>query len=391
MTDISIAEGHTFLYVDDEASMQRFEDEAIPLVDGALIALDIEEDRELRYDPSVALIQVTVGTHDYVIDPVKLGAERLMAAVEALCLTPEAIVMHGSRNDVIGLKRDFGVGPRALLATQVAARFGGQEAFGLAPLLQRVFDVKLDKALRRSRWIERPLTDDQLRYARDDTRYLLYLWEVLWDDARDAGWEDAVLEECDAINALAGEPSTYTPDGWRRVKGAKGLDERAQRRLAALWTWRDAAGRRHDHHPSRVMAPWALLHLAENGSRALRSGRSVHGLPSKLEEAERPHVEELLKDPPPLPPAVRPKRGKRAGGRIKRDVLDARLAALSEWRAVASGETGLEPGFLAPRSVLEAIARADVDAPGDFGDVADVRRWRASRFGDAWLDLLDGC
>lgn len=389
MTDISEAEEHSFLYVDDEDTLQRFEDEALPLVDGALIALDIEEDRELRYDPSVALIQVTVGTHDYVIDPVRIGCERLLAPIEALCLTPEAIVMHGSRNDVIGLKRDFGVGPRALLDTQVAARFGGSEAFGLAPLLEQAFGVTLDKALRRSRWIERPLTDDQLRYARDDTRYLLYLWEVLWKQACDAGWEDAVLEECDAINALASEPSTFTPDGWRRVKGSRGLDDRGQRRLAALWAWRDDAGRRHDHHPSRIMAPWALMHLAEKGPRALRNGRGVHGLPSHLEDEERDRVEALLEDPPPVPPPDRQRRSRRSTPRMKRDVLDARMEALASWRSRAAKKTGLEPGFLAPRTILEAVARAEVDRPEEFGDVGEIRHWRARRFGKDWLDILD--
>lgn len=384
MTDISAAEDHDFLYVCDTDTLRRFEDEALPAIEGATIALDIEEDRELRYDPSVALIQITVGTSDYVLDPVVLGAEALAAAVEAVCLTAEAIVMHGSRNDVIGLKRDFGVGPVTLLDTQVAARFARHSSFGLAPLLDEHFGVTLDKAVRRSRWIERPLSEQQLQYARDDTRYLLYLWDVLAELADDAGWMDAVEEECAAINALAPEPTSFDDDGWRRVKGARGLDEPGKRRLAALWTWRDDAAKRHDFHPSRVMAPWALMHLAENGVRAFRNGRSVHGLAASIEAEERANVEDALENPPPVPPQERGSRRRSSTPRISRDVVEARVEKLAGWRASASKATGLEPGFLAPKSVLEAIARtatADEDA---FAAHEEIRRWRACRFADAW-------
>ena len=384
MTDISAAQDHAFLYVCDEDTLHRFEEEALPAIEGATIALDIEEDRELRYEPSVALIQITVGTADYVLDPVRLGADALAAVVESVCLTADAIVMHGSRNDVIGLKRDFGVGPVALLDTQVAARFAQHASFGLAPLLKEHFGVTLDKAVRRSRWIERPLTEQQLQYARDDTRYLLYLWEVLAELADAAGWMDAVQEECAAINALSAEQTGFDAAGWRRVKGARGLDEGAKRRLAALWAWRDEAARRHDFHPSRVMAPWALIHLAENGVRAFRNGRSIHGLASSIEAEERPNVEHALEDPPPVPPQERPARRRSSGPRMSRDVLEARVDRLSSWRNKAARATGLEPGFLAPKSVLEAIARTGVADEDAFAANEEIRRWRASRFAEAW-------
>ena len=386
MRTIERARGHRFTYVDTQDALDRFVEEALESVDGDAIALDIEEDREQRFRPSVALIQITVGDDDYVIDPVRLGRDALMVAVEALCLTPSVVVMHGCRNDVTGLKRDFGVGPRELRDTQLAARFAGLSAFGLAPLLQQIFDITLDKAVRRSKWIERPLTDSQLAYARDDTRYLLCLWDELEARVAERGWTDALDEESEALGELQPETQRFDPDAWRRIRGAKKLDDQAQARAAQLWRWRTSMGSTHDLHPSRVLAPWALLHLATQGARAMDSSRAAQSIPKCVCDDDLDELHDLLRSPPKLVQSREPSR-KQRGARISRDLLETRMERLAEWRTSASAETGLEPGFLAPRSLLERIARAEVEDPDGYADVPEVRAWRARRFADDWFDL----
>ncbi len=379
-------ERHEFVYVADPAGLADFVARGLPAIDGGLVALDIEEDRERHFRPSVALLQVTAEGVDWVVDPLLLPEGELEAAMESVCLTPERIVMHGCRNDVTGLKRDFGVGPMRIGDTQVAARFLGLDAFGLAPLLARYFGVQLDKAVRRSSWTNRPLTDAQLQYARADTQYLLGLWEILSEQVREAGWEDAVEEECAAMAELSAESVSTDPFGWRRLKGIKGLDDDAKRRAAAIWSWRDRVGEAIDSHPSRVLPPWALARLAELGRRAVRDGGRINGLGGHVPSAAREELTALIDDPgdvaitPPKPPRQR-------GPRIPRDVLDRRLSRLAEWRVSASSATGLEPGFLAPRTVLECIARAEISEPGDYAAIPLVRRWRSARFADEWFSL----
>lgn len=385
MRSIERARAHRFTYIDTGDALQRFVSEALDQVDGVPIALDIEEDREQRFRPSVALIQVTVGDDDYVIDPVRLGVDALMVAVEALCLMPEVVVMHGCRNDVTGLKRDFGVGPRTLRDTQLAARFAGLSAFGLAPLLEQMFDVTLNKSVRRSKWIERPLTDSQLSYARDDTRYLLCLWDELEARVAERGWTDALDEESAALGELQPEAQVFDPWGWRRVRGAKKLNDDAQARAMQLWTWRDAMGRKHDLHPSRVLPPWALLHLATNGARAMESSRASQSVPRAVGDGDRDILTSLLRSPPRVPEPPQPKR-RRRGSRLNRDVLDARMDRLTQWRDAASEATGLEPGFLAPRSLLETVARANVSSPDDYASLPELRAWRVRRFAEDWFE-----
>ncbi len=373
------------LLVDDDRTLAEFTAEWLPRIDGADIAVDVEEDREYGYRATVALIQLTVGEADCILDPVRLPRSALAPVVEALCMTPSRLVMHGCNNDVTGLKRDFGVGPGPLVDTQVIARFLGHERFGLAWLLQSRFGVQLNKDVRRSNWRIRPLTPQLLAYAREDTAWLVELWRGLQAEVDAAGWGDAVEEECMALADLTLDGSQYDAQGWRKIKGIRQMDDLSLRRLAALWAWRDQAGARLDRHPSRVLAPWALLQIAERGPAALQRGTPA-GMEPALFRSDESALWALLSDPPPLveQPAERPKG--RGGTELAR--FQARMDKLGVWRNDRAASLGLDPGWLAPKGVLEGLARVDAVTPEGIAAVENVRQWRLARFLDEWLALL---
>ena len=83
------------------------------------------------------------------------------------------MVFHDADYDLRLLQQDYGWQIRNIFDTRVAAQLLGYTAFGLAALLERFFDVKLDKKHQRADWSMRPLTDDMLDYAAQDTRFLL--------------------------------------------------------------------------------------------------------------------------------------------------------------------------------------------------------------------------
>jgi len=357
--------------------------ELVEAADGSVIALDIEEDREFGYNPRVALVQVTVGDVDYVIDPVLAPYEEIAPAIEALSIMPAAVVLHGCRNDVVGLKRDFGIAPTVVCDTQLAARFVGLEAFGLAALVKQHFGVDLDKELRRSNWLDRPMSAAQIDYARQDTQHLVALWETLSAAVDAAGWSDALEEECDAMAALEPPASEYDPDGWRSMKGIRELEPAQLARVPALWAWRDRAAATVDRHPSRVVPPWALLQLARHGVRALE--RSDRAVPVRLSDQMRAELERALEHTTPPP---RAKRANGSGAAQRPGDFEARLQRLCRWRDEVAAQSGLDPGFLAPRSLLEALASLRAPDPATVDAVPNVRRWRTSRWTRAWLDAL---
>ncbi|MFT6400266.1 MAG: ribonuclease D [Bradymonadia bacterium] len=381
MTD---TESHTFEFIEDDDALAEFAEREIPNIEGQPIGLDIEEDREHRYKPSVALIQITIADRDFVIDPLALSAPVFLPVIEALCLMPSRVIMHGCRNDVTGLKRDFGVGPKNVGDTQTAARFLGADAFGLAALLGQRFGVELNKAVRRSNWLNRPLSEKQIAYAREDTRYVLNLWSLLEAEVAAAGWADALEEECGALAELYPEPPVFDPLGWRRAKGAKQLTDVQQFRAAALWRWRDQVARSQNLHQSRTLAPWAVVYLAKAGAAAVEAGTSK-GLPSRLTGPQRAALIRALDDPSEV--ELKRPHAPRKKATVSSDILDARMSRLSEWRARISERTGLESGFVAPRTVLESIARASVEGPEGYAEIPEIRQWRASRWADDWWTL----
>jgi len=375
---------HSFTYVQTIDELDRFADTWLPSIEGQTIAIDIEEDREMHYFPKVALIQITRDGHDAVLDPLQLPHDALTPVVEAICLTPSEIVMHGARNDVVGLKRDFGVGPGPLRDTQIAARFGGSTQFGLANQLETYFGIHLDKAVRRSDWTQRPLDDEQLAYARADTTHLVELWRRLQPMAAEAGWIDAVIEECAALADLPAETINFDPDGWRKVKGARALDADGTRRLAALWLWREQTGEQYNIHPTRVLPPWALINLAERGPRALR--KRLSGMDRRIYENHAAELTSLLEHPPIVERRAAPR--SREASPVPTSVAKARVEALLAWRKEESDRCGLESGLLAPRNLLESIAKLTPSGPRDFACVDDVRTWRLTRYAECWMELV---
>ena len=86
------------------------------------------------------------------------------------------IVVHAGRQDVAILRREWQTDVTNVFDTQVAAGFAGFSAqAGYSGLLHDVLKIRLPKTASFTRWDARPLTDEQLRYARGDVEHLLPL------------------------------------------------------------------------------------------------------------------------------------------------------------------------------------------------------------------------
>jgi len=66
--------------------------------------------------------------------------------------------------------------------TGQAARCLQLQSFGLAHLLQHYCSVTADKQYQLADWRIRPLEDVMLKYAREDTHFLLYIYDVMREE-----------------------------------------------------------------------------------------------------------------------------------------------------------------------------------------------------------------
>src|SRR5690606_21054956 len=98
-------------------------------------------------------------------------------------------VLHGSDNDILWLQRDFGLYIVNLFDTGQAARVLGMlliylnltkteyPSFSLAYLLKFFCGIDADKKYQLADWRVRPLPSEMVKYARQDTHYLLYIYD----------------------------------------------------------------------------------------------------------------------------------------------------------------------------------------------------------------------
>jgi ribonuclease D len=376
--------------VDTPKDLDRFVSDWLPTAEKGRIALDLEEDRMRRYEPQIALIQMTLpddDSTDVIIDPIALGIERLKPVVESLCSKGE-VIMHGSRNDIVGLKRDFGIAPRNLRDTQVAARFLGVKRFGLAPMLDERFNVKLSKSARRSNWLKRPLEDKQIRYARLDTHYLCDLFGQLEAGLHRHGWYDAFAEECSVLAGLPAETTEFDPFGWRRIKAVRKMSETEQRRAAAIWEWRDQYSSQHNLHPNRVLPLWAIAQIAGRGMAAAEHGKIARQF-EKLKGGAAHDLEVKLRDLSGY--KVRKPRnhsGDSSNTGVDPELISERYQALRDWRVTRANKLGFDRGWLAPNDQLDSMSRVPAPTIEKLREIEAVRDWQLNRFGEEWLDIL---
>src|SRR3954465_14598627 len=139
------------------------------------LGLDTEFMPEGRYKPLLCLVQIVVGERVEVLDPIVDSFDPAPLA-QVLADPSIEVLLHAGRQDVAILRREWETTFTNVFDTQVAAGFAGFSAqAGYNGLLHDVLKIRLPKTAGFTRWDARPLTEEQLRYARGDVEHLLPL------------------------------------------------------------------------------------------------------------------------------------------------------------------------------------------------------------------------
>src|SRR3954469_7201037 len=160
--------------------------------------IDTEFVSESRYRALLGLVQIVVELDGgdqriELLDPITGFDTEPLAEIWA---DPEVeVVIHSGGQDVAILRRAWGAGPTNVFDTQIAAGFAGFSAqAGYGNLLQAALGVRLAKSAGFTRWDRRPLTEEQLDYARKDVEDLLALTDELQRRLRESGRLDWARE-----------------------------------------------------------------------------------------------------------------------------------------------------------------------------------------------------
>jgi ribonuclease D len=352
------------------------------------LGVDTEFMGEGRYRSLLCVVQAAVKREDGASDIVVLDA--LDPALDPsplaeLLADPEVeVVMHAGRQDVALLRRTWDTDVTGVFDTQVAAGFTGRGAqMGYEALLSDVLGVRLRKSASFTRWDARPLSDEQVCYAREDVLHLVQLAEALQDELRGLGRLEWAREECRALEEVSDVRDLDVVFG--KLPRIGGLDPPIRAVARELVEWREATARDSDRPVSSVLPDAPLVEIARRRPRDIDRLQQIRGL---NEQIVRRRGRDILaavergRDRDPIP---------RDGDRpIPPDPRDGPAIALCEALTRArTFQAGLAYELVAARADLERIVKAvRVGAPEP--DVRTLRGWRRELVGRELLDLLTG-
>jgi len=144
-----------------------------------VLGVDLEHHSLHSYKGFCCLIQLSTRAKDFIIDPFEIFEE--LHVLNRITTNPRIIkIFHGADSDIQWLQRDFSVYVVNMFDTGQAARvLGVPGGYSLGNVLTQCCQVKVDKTHQKSDWRQRPLPDDMITYARSDTHYLPYLFDVM--------------------------------------------------------------------------------------------------------------------------------------------------------------------------------------------------------------------
>ena len=253
----------TPIWINTSAGLKRLADK---LEQQPRIAVDTEANSLYVYRERVCLIQFSVPGADFLVDPLALAD---LSPLEKIFSSPRIEkIFHAADYDLYGLNHDFGFTFANLYDTMIAAHTLGYTALGLNALVLRYFGIELDKHYQKANWGERPLSPEQIDYARFDTHYLLALRDRLDEDLREQDrWQLAHEDfvRCAHVLLHNGDPR----ERWERINGHLDLDARQRTILHELCLFRERMAEKLDHPLFKVISDALLLEIARRAPATL--------------------------------------------------------------------------------------------------------------------------
>jgi len=343
------------------------------------VAVDTESNSLYAYHEQVCLIQFSTADTDYLVDP--LALDNISLLEEFFASSKIEKIFHAAEYDLICLKRDFDFSITNIFDTRWAVRVLGYNKDGLNGLLFEKFDVQVNKKYQKADWGKRPLSAEQINYARLDTHYLLPLKEMLQTELEEKGLLQLACEDFE--RACDVEIPAAKPVLWERMGNNHSFTPRELTILKELFECREQIAADLDRPTFKVIGDKQLLEIAHlppqhpdelfglglSNKQVKRWGKAVMQAVEKGQSA----------------PIVKPQQPERPD-----DAYLSRLDALKTWRKNAARKMKVESDVVLPRPLMESIAESAPRSIPELSDLLSGSAWRMARFGPQILKAVKG-
>jgi ribonuclease D len=213
------------------------------------------------------------------IDPLSSGP---LDAFWNLVVDPgHQVIVHAGREEVRLCRLWTGKTPGNLFDLQLAAGLVGLPyPLGHATLVYQLLGVQLAKGETLTEWRDRPLTKQQVRYAFDDVRFLLPLWERLAGQLQELGREEWAREEFARLADQAA-PEEPSQEKWRKLRGLGSLDRRKLAMVRELFNWREEAAETKNRPARTIIRDDLIIEIVRRNPTRERDMQVIRGLPRR--------------------------------------------------------------------------------------------------------------
>lgn len=383
-------------------TQQIFDDMMDHLLTQNIVALDSESNSMFRYYPKVCLIQIsayrqrTVAGNsikvlvDYLIDSLHLENLQInLARLGGLLADPEVeIIIHAAENDILTMQRDFNYKFQNVFDTQLAARILGWRKVGLAALLEENFGQVSNKEMQLADWGQRPLTHEQIEYARMDTHYLFALRDRLLAELEGQGYLQEAQSACAMLSKIDYHERPPSDRNFWQMKGARQAPSNQTAILQELWRWREEVAQKRDLPPFKIMRDPVLIDIASSSS-SLHGPRDLARIKRLSSGQIRRYHRDLIKairrgeglPPPPMPDLQRV-------DLIPDKPTQARFDALRKWRTKTARLRDVDPDIILSNNFLLKIARKNPCSIVELQTISELDPWKAETYSNDILNIL---
>lgn len=362
---------------------QQIADIAARIAASGRFAMDLEFMSADRYIPDLALIQLAWSEGDgqelALVEGV--GAE-IGPLLELVASDEVLLVSHGAKQDLSLLASRYQINAGRFIDTQIAAAFAGiAEQIGYARLVESLLGTRLDKGSQFTDWMQRPLSDRQLRYALDDVRYLLPVWDQL-KAKLDSFQRGAWAREESATMAVVASERRQPDEAYLAMGGWNGLKGTALGALRGLAAWREELAVQENLPPSWIIPDSAGVEACRRKAKSEADLKRVRGIGAST---VRKYGERILaamdsgRGTPVQPPTA--KIGLDPAGQAQAAVVTAIVAG-------RAAEIGIPPRSIAAKADAESLIHHSRDPASTSCRL--LHGWRGEVIGKVVLDWLQG-
>ncbi|XP_050437071.1 exosome component 10 [Adelges cooleyi] len=233
------------------------------------LAIDLEAHNYRSYQGFTCLMQISTRNADYIIDTLELR-DKMHDLNEVLTNPAVVKVFHGADSDILWLQRDLGLYIINMFDTYQACKILNFSRKGLEFLLKHYCGVNADKSFQLYDWRTRPLSEEAKHYARCDTHYLLYIYDMIKKDlkamsSKHNDYVELTFQRSTDVCKTRYEINILQDDSHMSMykRSKKLFDLQQMYALKELYAWRDKIARELDESPGYVLPNHMLIKISE--------------------------------------------------------------------------------------------------------------------------------